>query len=250
MLFSTSMHDMMVPSATDLCRLALQKSITTNFGSSLLTFTIASQVDWSRYTTTHQLCPDGGQGDACPGCSILLWIRELPCVDQHDPTIGNSLREKTPPSIRISNAFVVAGRKTVLDAGGHDHQVRPFLVWTSQWAVRVPCVTIDAPSAGCKHEGRSCRRRGYTKVLYKHTNKSPVSRILPHDALTYPLQVHPRPWSDMSSYNLFPVRPTHGPHLGSLAWTKLQLVPEIEVGPHKARMCQTLKVRVLIPLHP
>ena len=38
---------------------------------------------------------------------------------------------------------------------------------------------------------------------------------LGHGALTYPLQVHPRPWSDMLSYNLHPVRPTHGPHLGS-----------------------------------
>ena len=48
--FSRDMADMMVPLATDLCLLALQKSVTTMVKSSLiLKFRIASQVDWIRY---------------------------------------------------------------------------------------------------------------------------------------------------------------------------------------------------------
>ena len=171
MPFSAGMHDMMVPLATDLCRLALQKSMMTNLGSSLVSFRIASQVDWGRYIPV----PLHKSSSTMPGWrprQCLSWFpRSFSGFESCRVSTNMILRsatalEKIPPSIRIPNASVVAGRKTALDAGGHDHQVRPFLVRIGQWAVRVPCETIGVPSAGCQHEGRSCPRRGYTKVLY------------------------------------------------------------------------------------
>ena len=151
MPFSTSMRDMMVPS-TDLWILALQKSMTTNLGSSLVSLSVASQVDWSRYIPVPLLKKFIHYARTAANVmpilvsSILLWIRELPCVDQHDLTIGNWFGEKIPPNIRIIDASTVVMGEAVLNPCSYNHQVRPILVRIGQRATWVPCVTIH-----CNH---------------------------------------------------------------------------------------------------
>ena len=125
--------------------------------------------------------------------AILFWIRELTCIRQDNLAVCDSLGEITPPSVRRVHATVVVNRETVFHTFCDMHNVRPMLVLTGTWAVRVPHIlTCHRLGGNMKADGR-----------------------LGHDALTYLLQVHPMPWSDMLNCNLHPVRPICGPLRGS-----------------------------------
>ena len=73
---------------------------------------------------------------------IRFGIRELPCIRQDDLAVGNGLGETTPPSVGCVNTAVITCKETMLHPCGHDHDIRPNLVLTGQWAVGVPRVTM------------------------------------------------------------------------------------------------------------
>ena len=112
MPFTYSMQDMMVPLATDLCLLALQKL---RMQFSLPLNRLKGRLEQVHSCTAVQLLLDDTEvsSDAVPHDTspIRFGIRELPCIRQDNLAVGNGLGERTPPSVGCGNAAVITCRK-------------------------------------------------------------------------------------------------------------------------------------------
>ena len=99
-----------------------------------------------------------------------------------------------------------------------------YQVGRDRWPLGVPDITrlarmrlqVSLPLLGYRRVGFSSPMWWWKNLNLQNSwlSYQPKGR-LGHNALTYPLQVHARPWSDMLICNFQPVRPMRGPHLGS-----------------------------------